>query len=232
MTSLYVNPHLNSRFPVGVVQKGNVVCYGGNPEDLWVVDQVIPVAPSVNSGASAWIRAVRVAGRSTDPSKSIQQTFPDGVFSVHPHIVASLHKTSIVITDSRETIKRERQAVKRERQPVVVHKVVNGQKEVVKLGAADAAPKKKYPNSIDDPVARLLGECTSLEELWRLFEGVVSIVGADCPYSVEDTRTKVSHLQSGLQRMGLGNRVRTLYKKKLFNPQDWTWDGDHLEQVS
>lgn len=69
--------------------------------------------------------------------------------------------------------------------------------------------KKKGGKTVDG-VAALLGEAIDIEACWRVAE----MAGMD----VESVKAKIGHLSNGLQRMGIGNRLRTMVKFGAFEP--------------
>lgn len=92
-------------------------------------------------------------------------------------------------------------------------------KQIAKKLMAPAEPKKpKKVHCIADPVARLLAEAESLEQLWD----VAGLAGLDVP----EVQAKIAHLNPGLQRMGIGNRIRALYKAGKFDPNKIVWTPD------
>lgn len=72
--------------------------------------------------------------------------------------------------------------------------------------AAGAAKPPRAPREVKplDDVAQLLAECGSLDDLWKM------AVKQGLP---KDLRKKLEHLNPGLQRMNIGNRIRNLRKK-------------------
>jgi hypothetical protein len=60
----------------------------------------------------------------------------------------------------------------------------------------------KAKKSSGDPVAMLLSEAADLAACWRIAE----LAGLN----VAEVRSKIGHLSNGLQRMGIGNRLRKL----------------------
>lgn len=82
-----------------------------------------------------------------------------------------------------------------------------------KAAPVPAVPKvvtKKRKDSVSDPVAALLAEAVNIEACWRIAE----MAGLDIP----ETRAKIGHLSNGLQRMGIGNRLRKSWKEGTFDP--------------
>jgi hypothetical protein len=78
-------------------------------------------------------------------------------------------------------------------------------KEIAETKQARAkAPKPpRDPNAPLDDIALRLKEADTLDELWKLaFKLGLS----------KDTRAKLAHLNPGLQRMGIGNRLRAMKK--------------------
>lgn len=76
--------------------------------------------------------------------------------------------------------------------------------------APKPAPVKKRKDSVSDPVAALLAEAVNIDACWRIAE----MAGLDIP----ETRAKIGHLSNGLQRMGIGNRLRKAWKEGTFDP--------------
>ena len=86
--------------------------------------------------------------------------------------------------------------------------------------AAKAEPVAKKPRkgSVGDGVASLLVEAESVEQCWVIAE----MAGLD----IEETRAKIGHLSNGLQRMGIGNRLRKRHKDGQFDPESIVWTPD------
>lgn len=77
--------------------------------------------------------------------------------------------------------------------------------------AMDTRPKPpkaprapKAPQDIGDRAATLLRECDTLDDMWAM----AGREGLDVPA----VKAKIGHLNPGLQRMGIGNRLRKMYK--------------------
>lgn len=94
------------------------------------------------------------------------------------------------------------------------------------------AKKQPRKDSIGDPVAKLLAEATDIAACWRIAE----LAGLP----IDETRGKIGHLSNGLQRMGLGNRLRKMWKDGQFDPEsivcigtgraeDFAYRADHPE---
>lgn len=82
-----------------------------------------------------------------------------------------------------------------------------------KVAPAPVVPKvvtKKRKDSVSDPVAALLSEADNIAACWRIAE----MAGLD----MVELRTKIGHLSNGLQRMGIGNRLRKSWKEGNFDP--------------
>lgn len=92
----------------------------------------------------------------------------------------------------------------------VFTKVEAKPRKVTTPAAPKPAPAKKRKNSVSDPVAALLAEAVDIEACWRIAE----LAGLDIP----ETRAKIGHLSNGLQRMGIGNRLRKSWKEGAFDP--------------
>jgi hypothetical protein len=73
----------------------------------------------------------------------------------------------------------------------------------------EKAPKKQH---IGDSVAALLAEADNLDQCWV----IAKIAGLD----IEATKAKIGHLSNGLQRMGIGNRLRAMHKAGTINADD------------
>lgn len=95
---------------------------------------------------------------------------------------------------------------------------------------AESKPKRK--DSVGDGVASLLAEAQDIAACWRIAE----MAGLD----MEELRTKIGHLSNGLQRMGIGNRLRKMWKDGQFDPEsiiclgqglaaDFAFRADHPE---
>lgn len=86
--------------------------------------------------------------------------------------------------------------------------------------AAKAEPVAKRPRkeSVGDSVAFLLVEAESIEQCWV----IAGMAGLD----IEETRAKIGHLSNGLQRMGIGNRLRKMHKDGQFDPGSIVWTPD------
>lgn len=91
---------------------------------------------------------------------------------------------------------------------------------------------KKRKDSVGDAVAGLMAEAQDITACWRIAE----MAGLD----IEETRTKIGHLSNGLQRMGIGNRLRKMWKDGNFDPEsiiclgqglaaDFAFRADHPE---
>lgn len=83
---------------------------------------------------------------------------------------------------------------------------------------ADQEQKKKRKVSVGDPVASLLAEAADIQGCWKIAE----MAGLD----LEELRTKIGHLSNGLQRMGIGNRLRKRWKDGEFDPESIVWTPD------
>ena len=85
--------------------------------------------------------------------------------------------------------------------------------------AAKAEPvAKKRKESVGDGVASLLAEAEDVAGCWRIAE----MAGLD----MDELRTKIGHLSNGLQRMGIGNRLRKRHKDGQFDPESIVWTPD------
>ena len=80
-------------------------------------------------------------------------------------------------------------------------------KEIAETKTARAKTPKppRDPNAPLDDIALRLKEADTLDDLWKL------AFKLGLP---KDTRAKLAHLNPGLQRMGIGNRLRALRKAK------------------
>ena len=76
--------------------------------------------------------------------------------------------------------------------------------------AKPAPAVKKRKDSVGDGVSALLSEADNIDACWRIAE----LAGLDIP----GTREKIGHLSNGLQRMGIGNRLRKAFKAGEFDP--------------
>lgn len=82
---------------------------------------------------------------------------------------------------------------------------------------AEPEQKKKRKVSVGDPVASLLAEAADIQGCWKIAE----MAGLD----LEELRTKIGHLSNGLQRMGIGNRLRKRWKDGEFDPESIVCTG-------
>jgi hypothetical protein len=76
-------------------------------------------------------------------------------------------------------------------------------------------PKISVEKKPPDRIADLLAEATDVDQCWT----IAKMAGAD----VESLRTKIGHLSNGLQRMGLGNHLRKMWKSGQFDPTSIHW---------
>jgi len=81
---------------------------------------------------------------------------------------------------------------------------------------AESKPKRK--DSVGDGVASLLAEAESIEQCW--------VIARMAGLNIEETRAKIGHLSNGLQRMGIGNRLRKMHKDGQFDPESIVWTPD------
>lgn len=70
--------------------------------------------------------------------------------------------------------------------------------------------KEKPEKPVGDIIAQLLASGT---DPWAVLEM------AKCGIDVDETRKKIGHLSNGLQRMGIGNRLRVAWKQNKFNAE-------------
>lgn len=84
-------------------------------------------------------------------------------------------------------------------------------------------PKPKKKKDVGDPVSQLLAEAEDIQGCWRIAE----MAGLD----MTELQTKISHLSNGLQRMGIGNRLRAKAKAGEFDAHSivWTPEGFMFE---
>jgi len=94
-------------------------------------------------------------------------------------------------------------------------------KKMPKVVTTIAMPehKPRKPKKILDDISQLLAEARDTDEMWDL----AKMAGVD----INKAKDRIGHLSNGLQRMGIGNRLRVLYKKGEFNPEDIIWDVDN-----
>lgn len=82
-------------------------------------------------------------------------------------------------------------------------------------GTAPKPPREKpapAPRDVGDVIAQLLTASPDVGP-WRVLEM------SNCGLDVEAIRGKIGHLSAGLQRMGIGNRLRVQWKAGQFNAE-------------
>lgn len=100
--------------------------------------------------------------------------------------------------------------------------VVDTKKAKRVKGAAPAVRReKKRKDNIGDSISNILAEAENLEQLWA----IAAAAGLDVP----TVKARIGHLNPGLQRMGIGNRLRTLQKRGELKEVNLTWTSKGLQ---
>lgn len=195
--------------PVDGLEKGAKVYYDGNPDDVWYVLKVSrredgsakTVCASKNyrddGAAQQWF----AAGVFLQPLRERQEApplaqypalnMPRKIISEVDALLTSMwsgHKPAPVVLESVPKSLLDRI-------PVIPEKPA-------RTPTPRIAREKK--EKARDPIADVLAEAKSVDEVWAIGR----LAGLD----QAELKAKIGHLSNGLQRMGIGNRIRTKWK--------------------
>jgi hypothetical protein len=83
--------------------------------------------------------------------------------------------------------------------------------------------EKKRKDNIGDAISTLLAEAETLEQLWEIAQAAGMDVAA--------VKVRIGHLNPGLQRMGIGNRLRSMQRHGKMNEVALRWTPKGLKPI-